>query len=399
MSSQQTLYQCIISRETLTQLVAAGARAVPAKPIVHLLDNLKFDFGMNQIRVTGYDLQFGVVASTAEAPADASGDCSVLVKKDRIEGLVSLLPFEKIKLSVTSDYTLEIADADRPAKVYLRLQGQSASEYPEVQAYREIVTPEIIINGALLRRLIDYTRFATSYNDVRLYFNGIFFHAEGKKLVLVGTDGYRMAVVERELDGLPGMPIRGILPSRSIQEVAKLLPDDEVSLVFGRRDEDGGEGGHMQTLNVKWPGFDITMRLLDSTYPDYRRVIPTDNPGKAEFQRGELQPVVKTLLALGKRGQEIEKAGLLEVSVEKGLMRCASKSQEAEGAFEFAVDQEGPDIKIVFDGRYLQDMFSNVGSEAGDAITFAYSEPLKQALFSFSADDSFRYVMMPIREQ
>ncbi len=401
MPDNTLLFQCELPRQTLLALASAAGRAVPAKPIVSLLDSLKLECSPQQLRVTGYDLQFAIVATSTAPLENAKGGCEVLVKRDRLETLLGALSNETVRFGVGQDYTVVVADASKPEKTVFKLNGQAAADYPVVQAHREVVAPDVVVDGKLLRQMVDLTRFATSYNDVRLYFNGVLFSLKGKKITMVGTDGYRMAVITRELEKPPGTDLKGIIPSKALQEMARLLPQEgAVTLSFSRReDAEEQDGAQMQSLCCKWAGYEVTFRLIDSAYPDWTRVVPKEKNGSVKFTRGELIPMIKSLLALTKQGQEVEKAGLVTLKVEDGIFAGTSRTQTGEGNYEFAADHEGTEVAITFDGRYLENLIAAVGDSMGEEMVFEYTDPLKQGVFRFTQDEGYKYVLMPIREQ
>ncbi len=400
MSKDKPLFTCEIDRQELLKLIQAAGKAMPGKALVALLDSLKLDCSDKGIRVTGYDLSFAIVASSVtETISRAEGSCEVLTKRDRLQEVLGSLVVEKVLLSVAADYTIEVADPSRPQKTFFRFTGQAASEYPSVQAHKEVVYPAMTFDALFLKKLINRTRFSSAYNDVRLYFNGIYFHAAAEKVTVVGTDGFRMSVMEAALPQRVEKSIEAIIPSKAVEEMAKLLPDEgEVELIFSHK-EDMGDESHMQSLNVKWAGYDVTFRLIDSPYPDWKRVMPKEKLGSARFTRQELATMIKSLMAFSSASNEFEQGGLVRLKVSDGVLSGISKWENEEAHFEFAVQQTGADVEITFDGRYFLSLFSAVGNSAGEEMVFEYTDALKQGVLKFTEDPGFTYVMMPIRGQ
>ena len=119
-----------------------------------------------------------------------------------------------------------------------------------------------------LRQIIDKTRFAISSEETRYYLMGIFLHVADEKLKAAATDGHRLArVTVDKPEGADGMP-DVIIPKKCVGELRKLL--DEV------------EGTVEVSLSPTKVRFGLgnavlTSKLIDGTFPDYNRVIPTGN--------------------------------------------------------------------------------------------------------------------------
>jgi DNA polymerase-3 subunit beta len=124
-----------------------------------------------------------------------------------------------------------------------------------------------------LKGVIDRTKFAVSTEETRYYLNGVYMHAKNNGatsvLRIVATDGHRLACVESPLpEGAANM--QGvILPRKTVGEIRKLLDDSDAETVkIGLSDS-----------KVRFTLEDVTLasKLIDGTYPDYERVIPTNN--------------------------------------------------------------------------------------------------------------------------
>lgn len=122
-----------------------------------------------------------------------------------------------------------------------------------------------------LKQIIDKTRFAISTEETRYYLNGIFWHVSDDPqpvLKAAATDGHRLArVTMPRPDGAEGMP-DVIIPRKCVAELRKLL--EEI---------DGSVGVSLSPTKIR---FDLgqallTSKLIDGTFPDYSRVIPTGN--------------------------------------------------------------------------------------------------------------------------
>merc|ERR1711969_304983 len=134
----------------------------------------------------------------------------------------------------------------------------------------------------LLRRLFDKSKFAISTEETRYYLNGVYMHVaqteDGPSLRCVATDGHRLARIDAPLpDGAAEMP-GVIVPRKTVAELRKLLDDDEADIAVS-----------VSETKVRFATSDITLtsKVIDGTFPDYTRVIPSGNTRKLEVDAGD----------------------------------------------------------------------------------------------------------------
>ena len=122
--------------------------------------------------------------------------------------------------------------------------------------------------AATLREIIEKTRFAISTEETRYYLMGIFLHVVDDQMRAAATDGHRLArVTVARPDGADGMP-DVIVPRKAVNELYRLLEELEgtVEISLSPTKIRFGLGSAI-----------LTSKLIDGTFPDYNRVIPTAN--------------------------------------------------------------------------------------------------------------------------
>src|SRR5690606_24932526 len=149
-----------------------------------------------------------------------------------------------------------------------RLQCLPQSDFPELSAgsFSHIFR----IESTQLRSLIEKTQFAISTEETRYYLNGIFLHAievdRKLKLRSVATDGHRLARAEVDApagsEGMPGI----IIPRKTVTELQKLVDDPDLAVTVELSDT---------KIRFTIGSVVLTSKLIDGTFPDYQRVIPT----------------------------------------------------------------------------------------------------------------------------
>ncbi len=239
-----------------------------------------------------------------------------------------------------------------------------------------------------LARMVDKTRFAISNEETRYYLNGIYFHVpesneDGGPLMLraVATDGHRLARYQIEApDGAPGMP-GIILPKKAVGELRKLI--------------DGAEGPIDAALSdtkirFAFGSIVLTTKLIDGTFPDYVRVIPTGNDKVLEVGGKILAEAVDRVSTISN-----EKSRAVKLNLSDGRMVLTVINPDSGNAKEeLTVDYASNDMEIGFNAKYLMDITSQLDGEKARILLAESGSP---TIVRDGTDDGGLYVLMPMR--
>ena len=235
--------------------------------------------------------------------------------------------------------------------------------------------------AATLRQIIDKTRFAISSEETRYYLMGIFLHVADDKLKAAATDGHRLArvTVDRP-EGAEGMPDI-IVPKKCVAELRKLL--DEV------------EGTVEVSLSATKVRFGLgsailTSKLIDGTFPDYNRVIPTANDKLLKLDPKSFSAGVDRVATIAS-----EKTRAVKMSVDRDKVTLSVTSPESGTATEeIAADYGSDNIEIGFNARYLLDILHEI---EGDTVEVHLADAAAPTLLRENDSSPALYVLMPMR--
>jgi len=241
------------------------------------------------------------------------------------------------------------------------------------------------LSAADLKRLIDRTRFAISLEETRYYLNGIFLHAarsnEVPMLRAVATDGHRLARMEIPLpEGAAGMP-GVIVPRKTVGELRKLI--DEI-------DQDVQVSLSDTKIRFGFGNAVLTSKLIDGTFPDYDRVIPSGNDKILEVQCKEFAEAVDRVSTIS-----TEKSRAVKLTIERGsLVLSATSPENGTATEEIEVRYSAQPLEIGFNSRYLLDITEQI---EGEGARFAMADAASPTVVRDTADASALYVLMPMR--
>jgi DNA polymerase-3 subunit beta len=235
--------------------------------------------------------------------------------------------------------------------------------------------------AATLRTIIDKTRFAISTEETRYYLNGIFVHAVDDVLKAAATDGHRLARVTVPLpDGASGMP-DVIIPRKCVAELRKLL--DEV---------DGTVELSLSATKIRF-GLGtavLTSKLIDGTFPDYNRVIPTANDKLLRIDPKSFAAGVDRVATIAS-----EKTRAVKMALDRDKITLSVTSPEnGTAAEEVSGDYTAGGFEIGFNARYLLDI---LGQIEGDTVEVHLADAAAPTLLRESDKAQALYVLMPMR--
>lgn len=366
-----------LERSNLLKSLNHVQRVVERRNTIPILSNvlLKADGGSLMLKATDLDLE---VTEETAASVDQGG--ATTVSAHMLYDIVRKLPDgSEVMMSVGDDNGLRLVSG----RSQFRLQMLPEADFPDLTAGE--FSHMFRMACADLKRLIDRTQFAISTEETRYYLNGIYFHGvdgdEGPLLRAVATDGHRLAQAQSAApDGAQGMP--GIIvPRKCVGELQKLLeaPDSFVTV-------------EVSDTKIRFTVDQVvlTSKLIDGTFPDYNRVIPTGNDKELKLDRATFASAVDRVSTIASdRGRAVK------LSLTGGqLVLSVNNPDSGSAEEELAVDYSAEGLDIGFNSRYLLDITNQLSA---DETTFMLADPGSPTLIREETDAGALYVLMPMR--
>ncbi|HEX6411399.1 MAG TPA: DNA polymerase III subunit beta [Sphingomicrobium sp.] len=235
--------------------------------------------------------------------------------------------------------------------------------------------------AATLRQIIDKTRFAISTEETRYYLMGIFLHVADDALKAAATDGHRLArVTVAKPDGADGMP-DVIVPRKCVAELRKLLDELEGTVEVS-----------MSPTKIRFGlgSAVLTSKLIDGTFPDYNRVIPTANDKLLKLDPKSFAQGVDRVSTIAS-----EKTRAVKMNVDRDKVTLSVTSPESGTATEeLAADYGADGLEIGFNARYLLDILGEID---GDTVEVHLADAAAPTLLRENDKSPALYVLMPMR--
>lgn len=367
-----------IERAALLKALSHVQSVVERRNTIPILSNVKLDAGHGQLALTATDLDLVFVEGIA---ADAGLAGVTTAPAQTLHDIVRKIP---------EGAQVELSHADEGQRLQV-VAGRSrftlaclpADDFPAIAD--DNLPHRFKLPCADLKRLVDKTRFAVSTEETRYYLNGIYLHAaesDGTPVLrAVATDGHRLSRVElpapASAKGMPGV----IVPRKTVNELRKLIEEvtDDIEVALSAT-----------KIRFAFGAAVLTSKLIDGTFPDYMRVIPTGNDKMVEVDARQLAEAVDRVSTIS-----TEKTRAVKLTLEPGRLRLSVTSPDNGTATEdLEVSYEGAAMEIGFNARYLMDILAQIDGNVVQVLLADMSSP---TLLRDAGDGTALYVLMPMR--
>ncbi|MEO6092247.1 MAG: DNA polymerase III subunit beta [Novosphingobium sp.] len=367
-----------VERATLLRCLSHVQSVVERRNTIPILSNVLIEAEVGgTLKVMATDLDLQVVEHMAAVSVEAPGAITVSAH---------LLFDIARKLQDGSQVSLETADnrmAVRAGRSRFSLPTLPRDDFPMI-VEGELPT-SFEIPAATFAQLIDRTRFAISTEETRYYLNGIFLHVSDDELKAAATDGHRLArFTLARPEGAQGMP-DVIVPRKCVAELRKLLEEAldtnvEIDLSASKiRFTLGGENGVI-----------LTSKLIDGTFPDYTRVIPTGNDKLLRLDPKSFYEGVDRVATIA---TERTRAVKMALETDKVTLSVTSPDNGT-AAEELPADYSAAGFEIGFNANYLKDILSQI---EGDTVELHLADAGAPTLIRQDEKSPALYVLMPMR--
>lgn len=366
---------------------------VPGGSMQTILSNVLVTIVSGKVRLTASDMESTVRVSI---PADDTSEGELIVKAKKLseiarglnsdEMIFEAQPAEESDSSSESgenlnQYTVRLeGSGGRAAK--FRMTGSDRSHFPDLN---EVPADGLSsLPSDILSEMISKTFYSISQEDNRYIYNGLSFQTEGNKLTIVGTDGRRLAAITRTLpepiDLSSGDKSSPVVHAKAIRELQKIIEiDEKIFLGIEQRD-----------IFFKVGDAELSSRLLEGTFPDYKKVIPQNWEYQFDIDRELILDSIKQVMVMTEQPSFQVK---MTLSAE-GVKLRANTPDVGEAEIDIPVDVEGADMEIGFNANYFLDILKCIRSEK---VNLSFLDPARPIVFRDPDDPDFIALVMPMK--
>jgi DNA polymerase-3 subunit beta len=365
-----------VSRADLVRELNLSQGVVEKKTTIPILSNVLVEANSDRIILTATDLELGIRCS---CPAKVKKPGASTVPARRLLDYVRLLPDADVQVKIQDNQWASLTCG----RSKTRIAGMSRESFPELPQMPAVLAEiPIGVLGAMISRTI----FSISSEESRFTLNGALLLLKKGGLVMVATDGHRLAMTESSGD-IPGITgnYRALLPRKAMGELQKLAGEvDPASQVRFSGDENHlfFELGERLLLS----------RKLTGNFPDFERVLPKDQPNSVTLNREELRGAIERVAQFSD-----ERSRAIRLQMGKGELKVhSSVSETGESEESIPIAYDGAVVEIGFNAQYMLDFLRVVGTEE---VLFLFKDAHSAGELRPGGDkpDTYRYVIMPMR--
>lgn len=379
----------IVDRNQLWKGLNTVLDAVASKPAQPMLSNALMEAEGEGLSLSATNLDLSI---RTRVPASVEVPGRVTVPARTLAEITREWPEADLSLSLEGNrLVLSGRLGETEGEGRYALAATSPDEYPETPSRLEGLRLSFDqsggLDGALLKAMIEKTGFAVSRDETRPVLNGVLWRIEPSAIMMVATDGSRLAEFRRSWEG--GSLVQGsaavIMPPQACSQLAKLLesPDALAEAVLGDS-QVLFQVGETQLLS----------RLIEGPYVDYEQVIPRDNDKRLTIAVDRLLPAVRRVSILSSSYTHQVRLQLREGSVE---LTASSQEIGGEAREVIPADYSAEELEVAYNSHYLMEILRRVGSDEvfidlRDSVTAAVVRPAEQ----LDGEDLY-YLLMPMR--
>lgn len=361
-----------LKRDELLKPLSYVAGVVERRQTLPILAYLLLKADGNEISMTGTDLEVELTVN-GQAKVGVAGEAMLPARK--LLDICRALPAEA-EIDLRKDGNKVVVKAGRSRFSLLTLPVADFPSLPAANWELSLTLPQQVLRG-----LLEQTHFCMAQQDVRYYLNGVLLETTGATVRAVATDGHRMALAEHQMGKPVGSEKQVIVPRKGVQEMIRILEATEspVALELGPN--------HMR---IRTSELTFTSKLIDGRYPDYTKVVPTNQTKSLEIGREMVREALNRVAILSNEKYR----GVRLALAPKSLRVSAHNPEQEEANEDLSVDYRGEALEIGFNVGYLLDSLNALRT---DQVVLGLSDSNSSCTLRSPSAATPLYVVMPMR--
>lgn len=361
-----------VTQENLTKALSNVGRVASSKTGLPILSNILLRTDGNRLLIAATNLE---IASTQYIGAKIAAPGAITIPARLVSDFVSSLPKGTVELKVAGSH-LTISSGNYNSVI----NGVVADEFPELPTIDETSSIQYSINTVDFKQSVSQTIITSSSDTTRPVLTGVYWHSFEGYLYLAATDGYRLS--ERRLVETTS-EVAAIIPTSTLQEVLRTITDDvsDIEVLFDETQ-----------VRFRVGESEITSRLIDGNYPDYRQLIPATSETNITINTSEFVRITKIA---GLFARESGGSVTLTADAEKQNLSIHSIASELGENTSSSSAEVSADGQVTLNSRYISEALAVID---GSEVQFRFSGKLAPCVLTGKADDvTYKHIIMPLK--
>ena len=326
----------IVSSSALLKQLQLISGVINANTVLPILEDFLFDIESNKLTVVATDLET-VMKVHLDIEAKESGKVCIPAKilLDTLKNISE----QPLTFTIDNKFGIEITSDNGKYKV----MGENPDNFPKEPLADD--ENSFTMSSSALVTAINKSLFAVSNDDLRPAMTGVFFELNEDGITCVATDAHRLVKYKRTDVSCPKTDTF-IVPKKPLTLLKTALPDNADELILSY---------NTNHLFVKHGGTEVVCRLIDARFPDYKVVIPVDNPYRLTVNKNDFQSALRRVSVFSNKS-----TNQVALSITGSELQLAAQDVDFsfEGNERMACQYDGEDLQIAFNAKFLIEMLN-----------------------------------------
>ena len=367
-------------RSILVKELSIANEVISTKNVISILSNVYLEATKGELIIKATDLKVNL---ETRIPVEVKEEGSTTVFGEKFLGIINTIPDGEFEFEKKDNIIIIKPTAKR---VKFQLRCIASEKYPEFPVYNKAKYFEIPIKN--FKEMINQTVFAVSDDETRYYMNGVFLKKEENKLIMVATDGRRLAYAEKTIDS-----------NSDIEDFAGIIIPPKILNVLVKRSGDEGLIGISlteKTIFIHFGSYKLSSILIEGQFPNYQRVIPESQEYSFVLNRQEVLDALKRVSLLVEH-----KSHRIYLLLSPGVITVSSSREDYgdEGDIGNAKEEipckyDGEEVSLALNYRYIEEPFKIMTE---DEISVHFTEVARAITIKPIPEKDFFHIVMPMQ--
>lgn len=345
----------IVSSSSLLKHLQQISGVINSNTVLPILEDFLFEIQDKKLSVTATDLET-VMRVQMDVESKTNGKVCIPAKilMDSLKNIAD----QPLTFNIDKNFGVEITSDNGKYKV----MGENPDNFPKEPTADDI--NGFTMSSSALVTAINKTLFAVSNDDLRPAMTGVFFELLKDGVQFVATDAHRLVRYKRT-DAKAPKTDSFIVPKKPLTLLKNALPDNDDELQVSY---------NSNHLFVNHGETQLICRLIDARFPDYKVVIPADNPYKLTVNKADFQSALRRVSVFSNKSTN---QVALNITGSELQMAAQDVDFSFEGNERMGCQYDGEDLQIAFNARFLIEMLNAADT---DEVNVELSTPTKAGL-------------------
>lgn len=359
----------IVSSSSLLKHLQQIQGVISSNTVLPILEDFLFDINDKKLNIIATDLETGM---RIQLDVESSENGKICIPAKILIDSLKNLPDQPLTFNIDSNNAIEITSENGKYKI----MGENADAFPKEPEADD--TNSFNITSDALVTAISKSLFAVSTDDLRPAMTGVFFELSNDSIQFIATDAHRLVRYKRT-DVQPGNVASFIVPRKPLNILKNALPDNDTVLTVSYN------SNHLFVTNGSTQ---LNCRLIDARFPDYKVVIPTDNPYTLTVNKASLQSSLRRVSVFSNKSTN---QVALTITGNTLLLQAQDVDFSFEGSERLPCQYDGQDLKIAFNAKFMIEMLNAADTED---VKIELSTPTKAGILKPSEQNEGEELLM-----